>query len=40
MGGCILCDEAFFEDHLNQYLRHTGPTQALNGLMLGPVCLL
>lgn len=26
MGGCILCDEAFFEDHLNQFLRHTGPT--------------
>lgn len=26
MGGCILCDEEFFEDHLNQFLRHTGPT--------------
>lgn len=26
LGGCILCDEAFFEDHLNQFLRHTGPT--------------
>jgi O-succinylhomoserine sulfhydrylase len=25
MGGCILCDEAFFEDHLNQFMRHTGP---------------
>jgi O-succinylhomoserine sulfhydrylase len=26
MGGCILCDEDFFTDHLNQFLRHTGPT--------------
>lgn len=26
LGGCVLCDEAFFEDHLNQFLRHTGPT--------------
>jgi len=25
MGGCILCDEDFFEDHLNQFMRHTGP---------------
>ena len=25
LGGCILCDKAFFEAHLNQYLRHTGP---------------
>jgi len=25
MGGCVLCDEAFFEDHLNQFMRHTGP---------------
>jgi len=25
MGGCILCDEDFFEDHLDQFLRHTGP---------------
>lgn len=28
LGGCILCDEAFFEDHLNQYMRHTGPTMS------------
>ena len=25
LGGCVLCDEAFFEDHLNQFMRHTGP---------------
>ncbi len=24
LGGCILCSEQFFEDHLNQYMRHTG----------------
>lgn len=28
MGGVILCGEKFFEDHLNQYLRHTGPTMS------------
>ncbi|MFN3233480.1 MAG: O-succinylhomoserine sulfhydrylase [Alphaproteobacteria bacterium] len=28
LGGCILCSEAFFEDHLNQFLRHTGPTMS------------
>ncbi|MEN3975181.1 O-succinylhomoserine sulfhydrylase [Emcibacter sp. SYSU 3D8] len=28
LGGVILCSEAFFEDHLNQYLRHTGPTMS------------
>ena len=28
LGGCILCDEVFFEDHLNQYMRHTGPTMS------------
>ena len=28
LGGVILCGEAFFEDHLNQYLRHTGPTMS------------
>ncbi len=25
MGGCVLCTEDFFEDHLNQFMRHTGP---------------
>jgi len=25
MGGCVLCSEEFFEDHLNQFMRHTGP---------------
>jgi O-succinylhomoserine sulfhydrylase len=25
MGGCVLCTEGFFEDHLNQFMRHTGP---------------
>jgi len=25
MGGVILCDEDYFEDHLNNFLRHTGP---------------
>ncbi len=25
MGGCVICDEDFFEVHLNQFLRHTGP---------------
>jgi O-succinylhomoserine sulfhydrylase len=28
LGGVILCGEKFFEDHLNQYLRHTGPTMS------------
>ena len=28
LGGCILCGEQFFEDHLNQFLRHTGPTMS------------
>lgn len=28
LGGVILCGEQFFEDHLNQYLRHTGPTMS------------
>ena len=28
LGGCILCSEDFFEDHLNQYMRHTGPTMS------------
>jgi O-succinylhomoserine sulfhydrylase len=28
LGGCILCSQQFFEDHLNQYLRHTGPTMS------------
>jgi O-succinylhomoserine sulfhydrylase len=28
LGGVILCSEKFFEDHLNQYLRHTGPTMS------------
>jgi len=26
MGGCVLCDQDFFEVHLNQFLRHTGPS--------------
>lgn len=26
LGGCILSDKRFYDDHLNQYLRHTGPT--------------
>jgi O-succinylhomoserine sulfhydrylase len=25
LGGCVLCSKAFFEKHLNQYMRHTGP---------------
>ena len=25
LGGCILSDQDFYERHLNQYLRHTGP---------------
>ena len=25
LGGCILCSEQFFQDYLNQFLRHTGP---------------
>ncbi len=28
LGGVILCGEKFFEDHLNQYLRHTGPAMS------------
>jgi O-succinylhomoserine sulfhydrylase len=28
LGGVILCRQAFFDDHLNQYLRHTGPTMS------------
>lgn len=26
MGGCLLCDQDFFDLHYNQFLRHTGPT--------------
>ncbi|PWR21205.1 O-succinylhomoserine sulfhydrylase [Zavarzinia aquatilis] len=26
LGGAILCDRDFFDQHLNQYLRHTGPS--------------
>lgn len=26
LGGAILCQKDFFDDHLNQYLRHTGPS--------------
>jgi len=25
LGGCVLCSKEFFETHLNQYMRHTGP---------------
>jgi O-succinylhomoserine sulfhydrylase len=28
LGGAILCDKRFFEDHLNQFLRHTGPAMS------------
>ncbi|MEN3952455.1 O-succinylhomoserine sulfhydrylase [Iodidimonas sp. SYSU 1G8] len=28
LGGVILCQQQFFDDHLNQYLRHTGPTMS------------
>ena len=28
LGGAILCDKAFFDDHLNQFLRHTGPAMS------------
>ena len=26
LGGCILSDQTYYEEHLNQYLRHTGPS--------------
>ncbi len=28
LGGCVLCNEAFFEDHLNMFSRHTGPSMS------------
>ncbi len=28
LGGAIVCDKQFFDDHLNQFLRHTGPTMS------------
>jgi O-succinylhomoserine sulfhydrylase len=28
LGGCVLCSNAFFEKHLNQYMRHTGPAMS------------
>jgi O-succinylhomoserine sulfhydrylase len=28
LGGCILSDQDFFDRHLNQYLRHTGPAMS------------
>jgi O-succinylhomoserine sulfhydrylase len=28
LGGAILCDKKFFDDHLNQFLRHTGPAMS------------
>ena len=28
MGGAILCSEKFIEDHLNNFLRHTGPSMS------------
>lgn len=35
MGGAILCDEGFLRDHLQTYLRNTGPTLApFNGWVL------
>ncbi len=28
LGGAIACSKQFFDDHLNQFLRHTGPTMS------------
>jgi len=28
LGGAIVCSKQFFDDHLNQFLRHTGPTMS------------
>jgi O-succinylhomoserine sulfhydrylase len=28
LGGAIVCGKQFFDDHLNQFLRHTGPTMS------------
>ena len=28
LGGAIVCDKDFFDNHLNQFLRHTGPTMS------------